>query len=373
VNGIVRLRIALITGSYPPMRCGVGDYSHQLAEALRGQQADVEVFTSMAEDLAGRKEGLHLLAGKWSTLPMMPLSFRVCQRRPDIVHIQYPTVGYGCHLGPQALAIALRMLRLKVVTTVHEFQWAHVLRKLSLLPFLLASSALVFTSEEERAAIASAAPWLRGKLERASYVIPVGSNIPVADGPAEATEDGPVASFFGLFYPGRQVELVVTAFSEVARKHPRLRFRFIGDLHPGHRGYFSKIRRLVEESLPRERVEWLLGKAPEEIAVALRQSDVCVLPYRDGASFRRTTLIAALALGVPVITTRGMSTPALLGDGSSVLFAGNASEMAEAVWRAVTNRALSERVSEGARALSRLFSWDRIADEHLRVYKQVVG
>jgi glycosyltransferase involved in cell wall biosynthesis len=367
------LRIALITGSYPPMRCGVGDYSRRLAEAIRGQQAGVDVFTSIDENLIGREEGLHPLARKWSILPMMSLSFRVYERRPDIVHIQYPTVGYGHHLGPQALAISLRMLRLKVVTTIHEFQWAHVLRRLSLLPFLLASNALVFTSEEERAAIASAAPWLSGKLERASYVIPVGSNIPVAGGPVRATEGGPVVSFFGLFYPGRQVELVVAAFSAVARTHPRLQFRFIGDLHPRHRGYFVRIKRLVEETLPRERVEWLLGKAPEEIAIALRQSRVCVLPYRDGASFRRTTLIAALALGVPVITTKGRSTPALLEDGSSVLFAGNENEMAEAVVRAVTNPALSRRVSEGARALSERFSWDGISEKHLRVYEQVVG
>lgn len=40
------------------------------------------------------------------------------------------------------------------------------------------------------------------------------------------------------------------------------------------------------------------------VSANLMAADVVVMPYRDGVSFRRTTLIAALRHGCPVVSTR---------------------------------------------------------------------
>jgi glycosyltransferase involved in cell wall biosynthesis len=42
-----------------------------------------------------------------------------------------------------------------------------------------------------------------------------------------------------------------------------------------------------------------------DVAAALRACDVVVQPYPDGVTTRRTSVMAALANGVPVVTTHG--------------------------------------------------------------------
>ncbi len=48
--------------------------------------------------------------------------------------------------------------------------------------------------------------------------------------------------------------------------------------------------------------------SPEELSLHLQACDLCIQPYPDGATSRRTSLMAALINGVPVITTSGRLT-----------------------------------------------------------------
>jgi len=364
------LKIILITGSYPPMRCGVGDYTYQLSKAIRKRQIDIKIYSSLSARLHERHTFLRPVVRKWGLLAMLYLVRAIKKAAPDIVHIQYPTLGYGYHLGPQFLLLLLRLSGIKVVTTVHEFKFARVPRRISLLPFLFWSNALIFTSEEERSVVFKALPRVEKKMRDATYVIPVGSNIPVFDQKTVKRDNGPVVSFFGLFYPGRRIELVVESFREAHKFHPELKFRFIGDLHPRYKEYFLKIKKLAAEMLPEDRVEWLLGLTPEEISVAIAESSACVLPFPNGASFRRTTFIAALSLGVPAITTRGTSTPDDLVDGKNVLFAEDKRTIASKIDLILSDKLLADKLSVNAKILSTIFLWDRIAGQHLSVYEK---
>src|SRR5690606_22549500 len=49
-----------------------------------------------------------------------------------------------------------------------------------------------------------------------------------------------------------------------------------------------------------QRTGWL---PPEAVSAHLQACDVVVLPYRDGASLRRGSLLAALVHGLPIVTT----------------------------------------------------------------------
>ncbi len=365
------LKIIMITGSYPPMRCGVGDYTYQLSKEIGNRQIDISILSSRGARLDALNTVLHPVVKKWSLLRMICLADEIRRASPHIVHMQYPTIGYGYRLGPQALLVLLRLAGIKVVTTVHEFRLASIPRRISIVPFILWSNALIVTSDEERAAITNACPRLKNKLQKWAYVIPVGSNIPVIHTSAPSENRDRIVSFFGLFYPGRKIELVINSFRKVSEAHPDLKFRFIGDVHPRYKGYFEKIKQLSEAELPPEQIEWVLGKSPEEIAVALKGSRACILPFPDGASFRRSTLIAVLSLGVPTITTKGASTPSQLIDGLNVLFAADKDAIAEKIDNVLTNKALSTRLSENAMILSSSFSWDHITAEHIKVYDKL--
>jgi GT2 family glycosyltransferase/glycosyltransferase involved in cell wall biosynthesis len=367
------LHVLMITGSYPPMRCGVGDYTARLAESILNSNITVTVLTSFTAGLGEAEVRVLPQVKHWGVWRMFPLAAKIRSIRPDIAHIQYPTNGYGYKLGPQALILLLWLSGIKIVATIHEFRRVRFLRKLSLFPFLICSHSLVFMADEERVAIVKRLPWLKKKMETQSSVIPVNSNIPVLPKTMRADTDGFIVSFFGLFYPAKMIESVISAFQILnAEAHSRITFRFIGDLHPHHREYFASIRKLAEMYMPVEHLEWMIGMSPKEVARALSGSDVCLLPYPDGASLRRTTLMAALSLGVPVVTTKTGETPDLFKDRNNVLFADGPERMAEMVMLVMNDKDLAATLALNGREVSTLFSWDRIADHHVTMYNTIV-
>jgi glycosyltransferase involved in cell wall biosynthesis len=56
------------------------------------------------------------------------------------------------------------------------------------------------------------------------------------------------------------------------------------------------------------------GLDAASLSCALQACDLLIQPYPDGASTRRTTLMAALAHGVPVVTTVGRLSEAFWSD-----------------------------------------------------------
>lgn len=365
-----KTRLAMITGSYPPMPCGIGDYSYRLSESIRSGDIEVHVFTS---DAAAGGEHITRIGPAWGMFKMLFLLRKILIWRPEIVHIQYPALGYKFKLGPQLLVCLMRFSGLRVVTTIHEFRMAHIIRKISLIPFFVFSNFLVFTSEEEKDAVTEKYSWLKGKIKKNSEVIPVGSNIPVAKGVHKRGVDGDVVSFFGLFYPGRKIETVIGAFKKISAKRTGVKLRLIGNIHDGHKDYFLKIKKLVENTFPERSIEWVISESYEKVSEALAHSDVCVLPYPDGASFRRTTFIAAISHGVPVVTTKGHSTPSNLYHGNNVLFAEDETEIAEMIEKVLLDDALAERLSKGGLEISKGFTWEHLTERHLAVYRRVTG
>ena len=102
------------------------------------------------------------------------------------------------------------------------------------------------------------------------------------------------------------------------------------------------------------------------------------LPYADGASYRRGSLLAALAHGVPVVTTepahRGRSLEELVDEQSALLVRpDDTAALARTIGRVLDDKGLAARLSAGARGVAEQFSWDRIAARHLELYRELVA
>jgi glycosyltransferase involved in cell wall biosynthesis len=107
-----------------------------------------------------------------------------------------------------------------------------------------------------------------------------------------------------------------------------------------------------------------------EVAADLNSCDVLLLPFRDGASLRRGTLMAALANGCAIVTTTPQAPIVELKQEREVLYAavGDSQAMAAAVLRVADDRALRVSLQNNARKVSRRFDWDEIARRHLDLY-----
>ena len=113
-----------------------------------------------------------------------------------------------------------------------------------------------------------------------------------------------------------------------------------------------------------------------QVSASLLAADAVVMPYRDGVSFRRTTLIAALRHGCPVVSTTATD-PALIPEirpGQNMLLAPphDAAGLARAIVQLVDDPKLRQKLAAGARQLGSLFDWERIAAETVALYRAVL-
>ena len=119
--------------------------------------------------------------------------------------------------------------------------------------------------------------------------------------------------------------------------------------------------------------ECLNGSKLPEVSANLLAADAVVMPYRDGVSFRRTTLIAALRHGCPIISTTP-NDPASIPEikpGVNMLLAQphNADSLAQTLALLANDNALRDRLSHGAKTLGDLFEWYKIANQTATLYR----
>jgi glycosyltransferase involved in cell wall biosynthesis len=133
-----------------------------------------------------------------------------------------------------------------------------------------------------------------------------------------------------LEHDGRRVALLL------GRGGPEFA-RALDTAHPGLRG-----RLLAPGDLP-----------PGQVAAHLAACDLLLQPYPDGASSRRTSLMAGLALGLPVVTTEGAYSEPLWREGGAVALApADRPDLAvAAAEKLLTDAAARAALGEKARAL----------------------
>ena len=122
------------------------------------------------------------------------------------------------------------------------------------------------------------------------------------------------------------------------------------------RGWRCELR-----ELPRKEGNYLrrITARSDEISAA----DLMVMPYRDGASLRRGTLMAAMAHGRPLITTTPAArTPELVhGENVWLVPPGDAVALAAAMEALVAAPARRDKLGAAAAVTAEQFTWDKIA------------
>ncbi len=108
---------------------------------------------------------------------------------------------------------------------------------------------------------------------------------------------------------------------------------------------------------------WL---APRDLSAYLLAGDVALLPYADGASGRRGSLLACAAHGLPIVSTE----PAAAEVAPYVeAVRADAAALAEAAVRVVAD---ASQARARSRALASQMSWLRIAADHVALYERLL-
>ena len=299
------MKLLLIAGSFPPMRCGVGDYSYRLAGALADNpHVKVAVLTSAAAQGAAHLDSVEIfpIVKRWD-LAEAPKVIRIIRTwKPDVVHIQYPTQGYGDGLLPEILPFMSFLLGRKIVQTWHEGYGRRSPLTLFLKSFF--HSGLVVVRPDYKKKLHSLLRWA---LWNKKYVyIPSASTMPRSDAGGHEIQElrtrflkdqRRLIVFFGFVYPPKGVDLLF----EIG--NPASDAIVIAGETGGNVDYFQTIERLAFTPPWKGKVTITGFLSPNNAARLMAAADAVILPFREGGGEWNTSLHAAVLQGSFVITT----------------------------------------------------------------------
>lgn len=382
-------RVLFVTGEYPPMRGGIGDYTAQLVAALPATGWEPAVLT-MRATYAVEDARVFPTLERWDWGALRAVRQVLAETGAEIVHIQYQTGAFAMHPVINLLPWLLQGRRRApwVVTTFHDLRTPYLFPKAGPVRrcanHLLATGShrLIVTNERDRATLARN-PRLEGRIS----LIPIGSNLPSAprDLDRGATRErlgiaeGECAiGFFGFLTPDKGVDDLIDALAQLPARR-RVRLVILGgtlsDTDAANAAYQRAVlARLEQAAVPVSVTGYL---APEQAADALAALDLVVLPFRSGASLRNGTLIAAVRSGTAVLTTDpvfGDSLAPLAGGESVWLVPPNdVTALARAISLLLDDPALRARLAEAAQTAAGALAWEQIAARHGELYASLLG
>jgi glycosyltransferase involved in cell wall biosynthesis len=296
------MRVLFVTGSFPPMICGVGDYTARLvAETSKRGDLTIGVLTSVgAGDLTEQAVEVHPLIHHWRFRELPKIIRAIRQWRPDIIHIQYPTLGYGNKWMPYFLPLVLSCLGFVVIQTWHEPP-----TRFRFFPNALTKDVLI--GVEPNFVQLMRKRYRRLMRRKVVHYIPIGSNIARIKLTAQerietrarfVSQGRAMIAYFGFAYPAKGIE---TLF-EIA--DPSLdTIVLITQLDPKRNPYHLMLSALVNQP------KWV-GKVvitgyldATDVARVLYSADAVVFPFLNGVGMRNGSFLAARDQGTFTLTT----------------------------------------------------------------------
>ncbi len=296
--------------------------------------------------------------GSWS-LPMVPRILRqIAAHKPDVILMQYPSWAFGKSIGPLAVPVLQRIAPLVIM--LHEFVAANLLRKLAIGALLVRANFVGITADREKDRLCHWYPWLRGRLRH----IPIASNIPPRPwAPAQPAR----VAYFGQLRPAKGLEEFFACHARIRQQMPKVTFEIIGAPVPQFASYGQAIQQRAQAC----GIQLVIGAGSNQVADELSQATIALLPFPDGASFRRGSLFASANCGVPLATLVGDDTPQEL-----LQLLDNAHDIETLT--ALTLRLLSSKMElqmahERSMELAESFGWNKTMIRYMEVFAEAVG
>ncbi len=394
------MKIGLVTGEFPPMEGGVGAFTLELAQGLNKTGNQVHVITSRQARPKVQDRSLwdvrepydlgyaqiHARIGRWWWSAMGTVADIVARYELDIINIQYQAAAYDM-VVPAIYFLPWRLRDMtKTVVTFHDlrvpylFPKAGFLRDRVVLQLARSADAAIVTNEEDNRVLIE-----RGLSDKPVEQIPIGSNIQVYK-PAGSEiralrrelanrEDCYLLGYFGFLNRSKGAD---TLLQTLALLPERYELVFIGGKTGAsdssrNREFLENVESLIDELGIQERVHWSGFLEQPDVSMHFYATDTMVLPYRDGASLRRGTLMAVLAHGRPLITTIPATPVESLIHGRNVWMTpvDDPEALRDAIVVMADDQEFRMKIGKKAEETAAQFSWEKITAQTASFFEQI--
>lgn len=267
----------IITGSYPPHICGVGDYTCRLMNTDKGKE-------------------WHLYHSSiWGVSSFVKHIRAINKTKEHTLNLQYPTQGYGWSLVPHLLCVYYSWFtRKRFSVTLHEQSQLSLKARWAQKIILLTANRVIFTNTFERNYAIRRILCIKNR----STVIKIFSNISVSQPIKSVGERTIDVVNFGHIRPLKGLEFFIDTIANA--KEP-IKAIIAGQVPSGFEDYYKEL----EIKAKKANIGICLNLSDADVSELLNDAKIVYLPFPDGASERRGSLLASLANGAVVATTIG--------------------------------------------------------------------
>jgi hypothetical protein len=335
-------RICILYADRPADCDGIRDFSGGLVRALNGL------------------DGVDAALALWTR----DSTWRAAARDATVVVVQYNPFSYGrWGFAPRLIADLHRLRTQRVSVMVHEpyvpiADWRSLLmggwQRFQLRRLLALADSVGLSTESFRT-------YLPRRHRRHAAHLPIGSSLPDARDQRSAArarlgagDSQLVVAVYGSAHPSRLAGHCTGAIQRLVADRCDPLVLNIGADAPELTGLSSSVRVLRPGRLP-----------AAELGAWLAAADLALLPFIDGASTRRTTLIAALQQNVCVVSTDGPLTDQELAThpALSLTAVSDAAAFAETTAALAADRGRRAALAaQGRRLYEERFGWSAIAE-----------
>jgi glycosyltransferase involved in cell wall biosynthesis len=391
-------KVVVLSGSFPPMPCGVGDSVWELARELFAMGIDIEAVTdthalpcNYDDDDFGQSScpfPIHNVIPNWGLSGIKKIVRSIEKLEPKILHIHYPTKAYGSGLAVPFLTMLLhaRRRKIKIVITLHEFKLSHHLRRQASFMVSESADAIVMPCPLEIEALIERHKSVE---EKNHYAIPVGPVGPSPDPiPDEmkrqlrhtvrdswkVSDDDVVLLHYGTPTKSKGLEILFKALKWLKDEGETPRLMIAGDFRPKEDEFHELLEKQTVGLGIKNQVTWLGRRRIEELPGIFLASDIGVFPFLDGWSFRRSSMTSVLAWDIPIITTYPDGEIPEIEDQDKVRFVepNDPKALATALLSLLANPKALEVFKGAKNPLMEHFKWKNIAAKYVTVYRDVL-
>ena len=167
-------------------------------------------------------------------------------------------------------------------------------------------------------------------------------------------------------FPQKNQEMMIRAFAKIAEKYPDWKLVIYGE------GPLRDSLQLIVDSLQLSDRILLPGRTEKVIDELQKSMIFCLSSDYEGMS---NSMIEAICVGLPVVSTKVSGTDELIQDGVNGLLVniGDEQGMTDALEKLIQDEELMKQMGEANREKASLFQIDTIVDEWMRLINQVTG
>jgi len=178
-----------------------------------------------------------------------------------------------------------------------------------------------------------------------------------------------VILYLGRIHPIKGLDILAKAFGKVARRVENIHLLIVG---PDSGGYKRQVEKMLESEKILKKTTFTGMLIGQTKLAALRRADICVIP--SYSEVRSIVALEAMICKIPVVITHQCHFPEVAKAKAGIIIDPDVEQLTIALLNLLKDAHLRKEMgANGRRLVIERFSWDKIAEQMIQLYEDILN